>query len=317
MNLRLPTFAEHLLERWVLLHDAEAIAVGVTDERRAMSATLYTAARVRTDGALGDHGTTALVLARDAIPLLLAAALTARGPEAPPQGASVAELWDRYDGVVQRGLVPEVPPSLMAARAHSLGQELPDQEIEADGDARVDEAIALATFLEGVVELRTPRAIRVQRRLRQLALIVVAGWLLAEVIIHRPRMNRALHAPVVSSSRRPGAGPATDLTNGNVEAALAFATKDEPDAWVSIDLVKGAPASEVKLWNSNDHTDDSLPIRVETSVDGVTWEAGGLESAHFTPSDPAIVSFPKRMTRFVRIHAKPGGALYLNEVEVR
>jgi hypothetical protein len=317
VHLRLPTFAEQLLERWVLLHDAEAIAVAVTDERRAMSATLYTAARVRTDGALGDHGTTALVLARDAIPLLLAAGLTARGPEVPPHGASVAELWERYDDLARRGRVPEVPPSLTAARGHSLSQELPDREIDEDGDVRVDEAIALATFLEGVVELRTPRAIRLQRRLRQLALIVASAWLLAEIIIHRPRMNRARHTSVVSSSRRPGAGPPTDLTNGTVEPALAFATKDEPDAWVNIDLVRTAPASEVKLWNSNDHTDDSLPIRVETSVDGVTWEAGGLQSTHFTPSDPAVVGFPKRMTRFVRIHAKPGGALYLNEVEVR
>ena len=116
---------------------------------------------------------------------------------------------------------------------------------------------------------------------------------------------------------RPGSGPPQDLINGKLEEAVAFSTRDEADPWLMLDLVSPRRIGEVTLVNSTDHADDSLPLRVETSVDGATWQEGGVRTTTFTRAEPALISFSKRSARFVRVHGKPGGALYLSEIEVR
>jgi len=318
VNVTLPAFARHALDRWVLLHGAEAAAEALPGGRRAAVLSLHEAARTRIDGALGEHGVSALLLVRAAIPIYLEAVVVARSSEAPAAGSSVGDLWARYDDLVGAGLVPAVPESLSGAREHSVAGGPLDAEIAEHGEARIDEAIALAEFLADRVEVRTPRAVRVQRRLRKAALAVVVVALVAEIFVHRPKAaSLALHANVVSSSRRVGSGPPLDLTNGKVEPTFAFATKDEPDPWIMIDITPSARISEVMLWNSDDHLDDSLPLQVETSSDGAAWEPAGLVAVHFTPLEPALLKFTTRSARFVRIHRKTGGAIYLTEVEVR
>jgi hypothetical protein len=314
----LPTLARNLLDRWVLLHGAEAQAEALPPGRRAGLVALHEAARTRVDAALGEYGVSALLLARAALPLALEAAVTARSSDPPASGTALATLWEQYDALVSTQLAPAVPASLTPARDHSLSSQTVDAEIAEHGDARIDETLALVAFLLESVELRTPRAIRMQRALRRAAGVLVAAGLLAELIIHRPKgANLALHGSVISSSRRPNSGPPQDLTNAKVEPAAAFATKDEPDPWVTLDLTAPARVSEVTLFNGDDHKDDSLPIRVETSADGATWDPAATQSTPFTQAAPAVLSFTARSARFVRVHGKPNGALFLSEVEVR
>jgi hypothetical protein len=316
VNAPLPLL-ERPLDRWVLLRTAEARAALVPTDRRARVVELHEAARARIDAALGEHGVAALVLVRAAIPLLLEALLVAHAVDAPSPGLSASELWGRFDEAVEAARVRALPPALKDAREHSLSASL-DLEIAAHGEPRIEEALSLAAFLSDATEIRSPRAIRVQRGIRAALLIGAALLLMAELVAHRPKSrNLALHASVIASSRRPNYGPTQDLVNGTIEPSVAFATKDEADPWVTIDLGSAARVSEVTLVNSIDHQDDALPIRIETSADGAAWDAAGLATAHFTPDAPAVVSFTKRSARFVRLHARPGGAFYLNEVEVR
>jgi hypothetical protein len=308
---------ERPLDRWVLLRTAEARAELVPTDRRRRVVELHKAARARVDAALGEHGVAALVLVRAAVPLLLEALLVAHAAEAPPVGLPLGELWTRFDDAVAASRVRALPETLGAAREHSSSTSL-DVEIAAHGEGRIDEALSLAAFLSDATEIRSPRAIRVQRVVRAASLIAFGLFLVVELAAHRPKSKSlAIHASVIASSRRPNYGPPQDLVNGTIEPSVAFATKDEADPWITIDLGSAARVSEVTLVNSIDHQDDALPIRIETSADGAAWDPAGLATAHFTPEAPAVVSFTKRSARFVRLHARPGGAFYLNEVEVR
>ncbi len=306
------------LDRWVLLRRAEALAEALPDSRRARVAALRKAGDRRRAAALGEHGIPALILARAAIPLYLEAAVTARGDELPPRDPSLATLWQLYDGIAERALLPWLPLSLETARAVTIAGATPEEDLAAHGEAGIDAALELGAFLAGRLDARTPGRIRLERRVRQTFLIIGALFLLGRAATHLVRSrNVALHAAVVASSRRPECGPPSDLTNGKVEEAVAFCTKDEPDPWVQIDL--GAPhrLSQVTLLNSPDHLDDSLPLRVETSADGGNWATGAMATMHFTPTEPAVVAFSAREARFVRLHGRGGGAIYLTEVEAR
>ncbi len=321
-HVPLPGSDPHTLDCWLLLRAAETAAEALPEARRASAVALHAAGATRVDAALGQRGVPALVLARAAVTCFLEAAVTALGAEAPQDGGQLAAplgaLWEQYEALAADGRVPPVPASLAAVRAHTVAGQTPDDEIAAHGDGRVDECLALARFLEGAVELRTPGRIRAERKLRIAAAVGLVVFLVAELIIHRPRSRSlALHAPVTASSRRPGLGPPEDLTNGKVETNAAFGTKDEPDPWITVDLGAVSRISEVTLVNGDDHEDDSLPLRVETSADGKAWEAAASATSHFTQAAPAELRFAKRGARFVRVHGRPGGALYLSEVEVR
>lgn len=306
------------LDRWVLLRSAEARAEALPDTRRARVATLRKAGDVRRDGALGGRGVAALILARAAVSLYLEALVTARSEAPLPDGRNTGALWAVYDALVERGDVRALPASLEGVRIETSTSTSPDDDVARRGDATVDDNLELCAFLARHLDVRTPGRIRVARRLRQAGLALVALFLLGKAAAHLPKSaNVAVHAPVVASSRRPGCGPPLDLTNGKIEPAAAFCTKDEPDPWVMLDFVNPRRVREVTLVNSPEHEDDSLPLRVETSVDGATWMPGAAQTAHFNAASPAVVSFSTRDARFVRIHGRGGGAIYLTEVEVR
>jgi hypothetical protein len=311
-------FARYGFDRWISLRGAEAAAEALPDTQRGSVAKLVTAGRARCEAALGQRGVAALVLARAAIPLYLDATITAHGEAPPADDATFDDLWSSYDDLVARRLVAPLPHSLEPVREQTVAGESLDDEIAAHGDGRIEATLALASFLAEAIEVRTPGRVRAERRLRYAGLALFGVLLVAEVIVHRPKgANVALDAAVVASSRRPGSGPPQDLTNGKVEVGVAFSTRDEADPWIMLDFVKPHRIHEMTLVNSPDHPDDSLPLRAETSVDGATWAPAASRRTPFTPADPAVLSFAKRSARFVRVHGKPGGAIYLSEIEVR
>jgi len=306
------------LDRWVLMRHAEAVAEARPATQLEKASALHTAAETRRDAALGHRGIPALVLARAAVALYLEAAVMALADDAPPGGASTEAPWELYDALVRRDLVDPVPAPLEAARRGSAAALSADDDFAEHGEPGTDAVLELATFLANAVDVRAPVRIRRERRLRQITLAVAGVLLVAELIAHRPRgPNLALHGGVVASSRRIGSGPPASLTRGTIEGATSFSTKDEPDPWVTLDLVTPHRVHEVTLVNGPDHEDESLPLRVETSVDGSTWVDAATRTTHFSEAESAVLSFSSRSARFVRIHGRGGGAIYLEEVEVR
>jgi hypothetical protein len=308
--------AQRSFSEWLLL-DQEAAARALPAERRARAVALHKAGETRVDAALGSRGVPALLLARGSIPFFLRAMALAAGRAALPESSTLEELWAEYDALVDAGAAPKLPPALLAERERTAATS-PDAEIRALGEPLVDEAVALATFLADGVEVRTPSVIRLHRAYR--ILLAVFALVLAFTFVRRvaPRgTNRALHASASLSSHRGAYGPPGDLTNGKIAPESGIATNDEPDPWAEVDLGSVMRVSEVTVMGADEHEHDNGPLRVETSRDRVLWETAGTEGRGFTASDPAVISFRARDARFVRIHGKPGGTLYLHEVEVR
>jgi hypothetical protein len=318
MGSPLPGFTERALNRWVFLRDEEAAALALSPDRRPKVLALHRAGDLRADAAMGEPAVAALILARAAIDCHLEAVVVAHSlpgdsAESPPGG-----LWAQYGRNVAEGRTRPLPASLEEARQRAIAPaQTPDEEIAVAGEARIEEALALAAFLAGSVEVRPAGHVRLLRALRTVGLAAVVLLFLAEAVIHRPvSHDLALHAAATSSSRRPGAGAPSDLTNGLTKAGVAFSTKDEADPWVALDLGSVKDVSTVTLRDGDDHQDDGLPLRVETSAEGLRWEPAGAQASHFAPASPAVLSFKARPARFVRIHGRAGGAIYLNEVEV-
>jgi hypothetical protein len=303
------------LDRLLILRSREVAAEALPDDRRADAARLHRRASARVDSAMGQRGPAALMLARSAIPLYLDAAFVARGAELgdePPAGA-----WERYDALVDVGALPALPPNLALAREHALADLSPEDEHAEFGEARTDEALSLATFLGDAVEVSTPRAVRIERILRIAGAVLLCVLVAAATKRAGPKpQNHALHAAVTMSSHRAGFGPPGDLTNGKVAPEAGIATNDEPDPWVTIDLGAPVRVSDITLMGNDDHQEDQLPLRVETSGDGEKWDPATWHKTSFSVGAPAVMSFSSRTARFVRIHGRPGGALYLHEVEI-
>jgi hypothetical protein len=315
---KVATLTQGALDRWLFLSAREAAAAAIPVDRRARVRALHAAGRKRYDDALGTIGGTALVLARASVACFLEAVVVARSASEPREGESVEALWALHSTMVDRGQLAPLPARYADARMQSTSRALADLEVASLGDARIDEALALADHLASSVEAHSPAWVRGERAARFGLLLLFAAFLGKEAAPHRPRSpSFCLHATVAASSRRPENGPPESLTNGTVEPTLAFATREEADPSVTVDLVIPRTVSAVWLWTSDDHPDDSLPLRVETSADGDTWQAGATSKDRFSSSDPAVLSFARRPTRYVRVHGRPGGALYLNEVEVR
>jgi F5/8 type C domain len=310
-------YAKDVLERYVLLRQVEKAAAARPRDFRALARVRKRAGRERLEAALGARGAVGLVLARAAVTLFLEAAVALRTGATPEDERTPVGLWSLYDDLVAKGDARPLPLSLVPAREACRDDASPDDQIALHGDGLVDLVLALATFLEDEADLRTPLHVRLERFVR-IAVVLLGVALFVDLAAHvLAKPNVALHAPVVTSSRRPGAGGPEALTNGDVEHASVFATKDDADPWVRVDLPAVSRVASVTVFDGDDHQDDSLPLRIETSVDGAAWEAGGNWAAHFTPASPAKVTFAARDARFIRVHGHPGGALYLSEVEVR
>lgn len=306
------------LDAWFCVRRAEIAAEALPPTRRPRVSALRKVADARFAAAVERRGADALILARASLAAILAAVLSAEADLDGVEGASLSAMWKLFDGLVASGLRSPLPAALAPAREASAAGQSSEDEVLQHGERRIVDCLDLVRFLAASVETRPIWRLRLRRRLVQVTLGSIGLALALEgLTLLADGPNLAVRATVVSSSRRAGSGPPSDLANGKVEPTFAFATKDEPDPFVTLDLTTIAEVAEVTLINSDDHQDDSLPFRVETSVDALTWEPAAIWATHFSPAAPAVLAFHRRSARFVKIHGKTGGALYLTEVEVR
>ena len=288
----------------VLLRRAEATARGYGAELAARVRALHGAGERRLLGARRlDSPLTRVaecVLLRDALRFYLRARCAAAGCEDP--------------------ILPADRGALDASVVAAL--DAPDEHLDSlDQDALTALRGALdaaVTQHRRGVEVRSLTHIRAARVGRVAGLAVLIVWLLVSLatrLFSPPNLARG--KPVSASSRYPGTPDGTGLVDGDTGGTYAIHTNREAEAWVMVDLQGSHPIATVKVYNRGDGWfDEGLPLAVEFSDDGVTWQQVAVRTEHFDQSPPWRVDAAGRSARFVRLRVSGTGIVALGELEV-
>jgi hypothetical protein len=173
-----------------------------------------------------------------------------------------------------------------------------------------------AAMLAGRVEARSLINVRATRIGRLAALVVIGVYSIgaAAAAAWLPR-NVARDKPVhLSSSRR---GDGKELVDGEIATVPGVYTNVEESPSATIDLGDVFAIDQIRVYNRIDHAfDDSLPLDVELSTDGLKFKPLARRDDHFSADPPWIVTVHHEPARFVRVRVLKRGYLALSEVEV-
>jgi hypothetical protein len=153
---------------------------------------------------------------------------------------------------------------------------------------------------------------------RVAAIFVLAAYAtIAWVHAKYAPVNVALGKPVHASSRRAGTPDGHDLVDGDIGNSYGVQTNTEENPSVVIDLEGPYSIDRVNLHNRVDGWfDDSLPLVVEVSLDGLHYDEIGRREQHFDANPPWVVEGRGRPARYVRVRVARRSYLALSEVEV-
>jgi len=310
-----------LREFFVLRHAEQTVVAYEPAQHRRVQAHAA-AAETRCSAArrtVSDVAAAALLL--DALRHYLIAALAARDAHAPtPAGVSLgADLASAMPTLPADPDRPDAHPSddqrIRAALTSTDPLHL--DRLSAEDAARTRAALdRAAILLAGRVEARSLLNVRATRWGRIAALGVMAIYAIASAAaaIWLPK-NVAREKPVHPSSTRHGDGH--ELVDGEIATVPGVLTNIEESPSATIDLEEPYALDKVKVYNRIDQAfDDSLPLSVEISLDGVTYRALARRDDHFSADPPWVVTAHHEVARFVRLKVIKHGYLALSEVEV-
>ncbi len=190
------------------------------------------------------------------------------------------------------------------------------QEPPADLEAKNARLAQACRDLLRSVDLRSPFAVRVTRYARFAALVVLlmyAVWPLVDRL--RRGANVAQGAVVSASSHFPGTPDPSGVVNGTVEAQFGGHTTKEADAWIRVDLGSERDLAEVRIFPRGDgYADESLPVVLETSNDGVAFVVVSTRREPYSQRAPWIVRAPMH-SRYLRVRMPGMGYVALSEIE--
>jgi hypothetical protein len=91
----------------------------------------------------------------------------------------------------------------------------------------------------------------------------------------------------------------------------------EDSPWLSIDLGRAFAITRVKVFGRGDgYYDQSIPLALEVSDDGTTYQQIALRNDPFSEYDPWVVRPSALVTRYLRLRTMRHSYLVLGEVEV-
>jgi hypothetical protein len=299
---------------------AEQVVRAHTPEQRARIDRLVRAASSRLiAGRRASHPVPASLLLRDAVVQLQRAIEAARDASADDEALAARELP-----------LPVLPPDPARPRAEPPDDErvraalasrdplyfdrLSPEDVERARWA-LDRA---ATLLRRRVEARSVEHVRATRWGRWAAVALVLAWALLTVARAKllPR-DIALGKPVHPSSQKAPPPDGQTIVDGSTGTSVGVHTNVEDNPNVVIDLEAPYWLSTIKVYNRMDGWfDDCLPLVVEVSLDGKTYDEVARRETHFGTSPPWIVDAGGRPGRYVRLRVARKSYLALSEVEV-
>ncbi|HEY6458656.1 MAG TPA: discoidin domain-containing protein [Polyangiaceae bacterium] len=260
----------------------------------------------------------AAVLLLDALRHALAAAAVAHDPGADPAALDPAAAMPPLPADPLR---PRAEPTDDARVRAALGADDPlyFDRLSPEDAERARSALDRATALvRRDVESRSLTNLNGTRWGRWAAVLVVVayGVLLLVRAVFVPK-DIALGKPVYPSSRKQNPPDGHELVDGETGTSFGVHTNTEDNANVVIDLLGRYWIRSVKVHNRVDGWfDDCLPLVVELSQDGKTWQEIGRRTEHFDANPPWVVDGGGRPAMFVRVRVDRKSYLALSEVEV-
>jgi F5/8 type C domain len=315
--------AREAVREFFLLEKAQEKVTALGASRRDTVRSYYEAAQRRLNVAQDLRGPAqtpaALALYRLGSHFLAVAYLTARG-QASIDLASVS-VEDTFEAL-ERAFEAEgvnVPPEYSRARPMLVSPDPLDLDrLSAEEAAfRVEELEATSRWLTSLIEARSPSELKWIRFFRATIMVVGTVFLLVMLVLRlvAPK-NLALDKPVASSSVG-FSTQAAGAVDGSKSGGYGFHSQLEESPWLTIDLGRPCTVSRIEVFGRGDgHYDQSIPLALEVSDDGATYQQIALRSEPFSEAAPWVVKPTALVTRYLRLKTMKQGYLVLGEVEV-
>jgi hypothetical protein len=193
-----------------------------------------------------------------------------------------------------------------------------DRMSVAEAALRVEELEAASRWLSSLIDARSPIEVKWARFFRIGITAAVMVALLAMLVIRllTPK-NIALGRPVTASSVGFSTA-AVGAVDGSKNGAFGFHSALEDSPWLSIDLGRNFAISRIRVFGRGDGGpyDQSIPLALEVSDDGTSYQQIALRSQPFSEYEPWVVQPGALVTRYLRLKTMRSSYLVLGEVEV-
>jgi hypothetical protein len=226
--------------------------------------------------------------------------------------------WAKLDRALAGRNLP-VPTDVECAKALLVAADplILDRLSPEEASRNVDTIDAATRWLSGLVEARSPGQLKRIRIVRQ-AVAALFACVLALGIVMRLAAPRdlALHKPVQST---PAAyeTTASGAVDGEKNGRFGFHSEETDSPFLRIDLEKVFSVKTIKIFGRGECCfDQSIPLALEISTDGVSFRKIAERTVLFSESDPWVVDAGSVATRFVRLRVEHRAVLVLSEVEV-
>jgi hypothetical protein len=295
----------------------------VEEKRRAPARPKVQAARERLSGAdvLWARGKAvpALDMYREAALLFAAALAMLAGLEDLSSQAPVAQFEQ-----LSRLLAAAADYNSRAARAwprlHLLALTQPIDLAGLagpEGNYRVSELADAVHWLAEQVNIRTPSSVQLHRALRGcIALVIAAGLSVGILSWAMPPVDLALEKPVTASSHAYETTP-HGAVDGIRYGQLGFHSGNDAAPWLCVDLGQVTTFHEVRVFGRPECCyEQSIPLALEISKDGVAFREIALRTEPFTQYEPWVVRTGSIDARYVRLHTLRHSYLVTSELEI-
>jgi hypothetical protein len=305
------------MREWLLLRRAERKAEAARDAgrgavraRHETGMALWSAAR-NLDGDL--RTVTTLALYREACLRFMGAFLVSRDARSDVDSLSAPAALDRFDRVLRERERPvsrefEVVRLALTHDAPDVNRGMPEH-----GGRTRDALDASARWLSRLIDVRLPRDVRTARLVRVTGAAVLLGYLVIRLMTPT---NVALHKPVTASGVAYGTSP-SGAVDGDKKGTFGFHSDVEDAPWLCVDLVSPFKITKIRVLGRGDCCfDQSIPLVLEVSSDGATFDKLAERTEAFSQADPWVVKPSTTVARFVRLRTERRSALVLSEVEI-
>jgi hypothetical protein len=311
------------VREFFLLEKAEQTLASLDAPQRTLVRNYYEAGNRRLHVAQDLRGRVqtpaALTLYREGSHFLAIAYLASRGrANLDPDSVSADETFQEFESTFEaEGL--ELPPAYRWSRSMLVSSDpLALDRLSAEEASRhVQDLETTSRWLAHLIDARSASDLTRTRILRIAGAGATTVLLLVMLVLRliTPR-NLALDKPATASSYM-GGTVAAAAVDGFKNGTFGYHSQLEDSPWLSIDLGRAVAITKIKVFGRGDgHYEQSIPLALEVSDDGVTYQQIAQRDEPFSEYDPWIVPQTALVTRYLRLKTLRRSYLVIGEVEV-